>query len=277
MDPKDQNKSENTEAAKNSTVGNAQQEKLKKAHEQNARDEEIKKMSPKELRNKLSNKNQDYIFRLEKFLTEDQNYTMDQVEPAIDQILPEIIVAQRKGIPASNLYQKAPREKAIEIANPKKEAPKTKFWMHAVDNGLLYFVIFAGVFGIVQLFNTSSKQQDGMQQMGILTVVSVTILFGILMAYYTDLLSRDKSKRPPMWQIILIGVFLFGIIMVWITFTSMPFMRVINPVLNPWVYIVLAVIAFFVRRWFRQKYHVVDPLQIKRQNEIAARRQNRRN
>ena len=54
-------------------------------------------------------------------------------------------------------------------------------------------------------------------------------------------------------------------------------MRVINPVLNPWVYIVLAVIAFFVRRWFRQKYHVVDPLQIKRQNEIAARRQNRRN
>ena len=107
MDPKDQNKSKNTEAAKNSTAGNAQQEKLKKAH-----DEEIKKMSPKELRNKLSNKNQDYIFRLEKFLTEDQNYTMDQVEPAIDQILPEIIVAQRKGIPASNLYQKAPREKA---------------------------------------------------------------------------------------------------------------------------------------------------------------------
>ena len=99
MDPKDQNKSEHTEAAKNSIVGNAQQEKLKKAHEQNSRDEEIKKMSPKELRNKLSNKNQDYIFRLEKFLIEDQNYTMDQVEPAIDQILPEIIVAQRKGIP----------------------------------------------------------------------------------------------------------------------------------------------------------------------------------
>ena len=146
MDPKDQNKSENTEVAKNSTVGNAKQEKLKKAHEQNSREEEIKKMPPKELRKKLSNKNQDYVFRLEKFLTEDQNYTMDQVEPAIDQILPEIIVAQRKGIPASSLYQKAPKEKAIEIANPKKEAPKNKFWMHAVDNGLLYFVIFAGFF-----------------------------------------------------------------------------------------------------------------------------------
>lgn len=56
MDPKDQNKSENTEVAKNSTVGNAKQEKLKKAHEQNSREEEIKKMPPKELRKKLSNK-----------------------------------------------------------------------------------------------------------------------------------------------------------------------------------------------------------------------------
>ena len=44
MDPKDQNKSENTEATKNSTVGNTKQEKLKKAHEQNSREEEIKKM-----------------------------------------------------------------------------------------------------------------------------------------------------------------------------------------------------------------------------------------
>ena len=255
MDPKDQNKSENTEVAKNSTVGNAKQEKLRK---------------------KLSNKNQDYVFRLEKFLTEDQNYTMDQVKPAIDQILPEIIVAQRKGIPASSLYQKAPKEKAIEIANPQKEAPKNKFWMHAVDNGLLYFVIFAGFFGVVQLFNINSKQQNGVQQMGILTVASVTILFGILMAYYNDLVTREKSKRPPMWKVVLIGIFLVGIVMVWITFTSMPFLRVINPVLNPWVYIVLAVIAFFVRRWFRQKYHVVDPLQVKRENEIAARRRNRR-
>ena len=276
MDPKDQNKSDNTEVAKNSTVGNAKQEKLKKAHEQNSREEEIKKMPPKELRKKLSNKNQDYVFRLEKFLTEDQNYTMDQVKPAIDQILPEIIVAQRKGIPASSLYQKAPKEKAIEIANPQKEAPKNKFWMHAVDNGLLYFVIFAGFFGVVQLFNINSKQQNGVQQMGILTVASVTILFGILMAYYNDLVTREKSKRPPMWKVVLIGIFLVGIVMVWITFTSMPFLRVINPVLNPWVYIVLAVIAFFVRRWFRQKYHVVDPLQVKRENEIAARRRNRR-
>ena len=274
MDPKDQNKSENTEATKNSTVDNVKQAKLKKAHEQSARDEEIKKLPPKELRKKLSNKNQDYVFRLEKFLTEDQNYTMDQVEPAIDQILPEIIIAQRKGIPASNLYQKAPREKAIEIANPKKEPPKNKFWMHAVDNGLLYFIIFAGFFGLVQLFS-NQKAATG-SQMGVLTLISVTVLFGILMAYYNDLFSREKDQRPAMWKIVLLGAFFVGIIMIWIMFTSLPFLRVINPILNPWVYIVLAGIAFFVRRWFRQKYHVVDPLQLKRESEIAARRGNRR-
>ena len=127
MDPKDQNKSENTEAAKNSTVGNVKQEKLKKAHEQNSREEEIKKMPPKELRKKLSNKNQDYVFRLEKFLAEDQNYTMDQVEPAIDQILPEIIVAQRKGIPASSLYQKLQEKKQLKLLIQKKKHQKASF------------------------------------------------------------------------------------------------------------------------------------------------------
>jgi uncharacterized membrane-anchored protein len=96
------------------------------------------------------------------------------------------------------------------------------------------------------------------------------------MAYYNDLVTRDKEQTTIDVESILIGDLLVGIIMVWITITSMPFLRVINPVLNPWVYIVLAVIAFFVRRWFRQKYHVVDPLQIKRENEIAARRRNRR-
>ena len=77
-------------------------------------------MPPKELRKKLSNKNQDYVFRLEKFLAEDQNYTMDQVEPAIDQILPEIIVAQRKGIPASSLYQKLQEKKQLKLLIQKR-------------------------------------------------------------------------------------------------------------------------------------------------------------
>ena len=43
MDPKDQNKSEHTEAAKNSTVGNAQQEKLKKRQNENPGEEGIKR------------------------------------------------------------------------------------------------------------------------------------------------------------------------------------------------------------------------------------------
>lgn len=68
--------------------------------------------------------------------------------------------------------------------------------------------------------------------MGILTVASVTILFGILMAYYNDLVTREKSKRPPMWKVVLIGIFLVGIVMVWITFTSMPFLRVITQFLT---------------------------------------------
>jgi hypothetical protein len=41
--------------------------------------------------------------------------------------------------------------------------------------------------------------------MGILTVASVTILFGILMAYYNDLVTRDKEQTTIDVENILIG------------------------------------------------------------------------
>ena len=51
-----------------SNIDSEKQAKLKRQTEADNQDEKIKQMDPKELRNKLSNKNQDYVFRLEKEL-----------------------------------------------------------------------------------------------------------------------------------------------------------------------------------------------------------------
>lgn len=263
MDPKDQNKEETKEnlAAedKNAAQAGKQQANLQKQSKHAATEEEIRNTDPKELRKKLSNKNSDYVFRLEKAMLNSENVAMDQVEPAIDSILPEIIIAQRKGMPASTLYQKSPTEKAKELAHPKAKPTKTKFWMQVVDNLLLYLTFFLGMFGVVQLFMPKNKaSQSG--EMGIVTLLSVAILFGVLMAYYNNLLARNKEDRPPMWKMIGIAVIVLIVIFLWITLTSLPAFRPFNPVINPWVEIVLAVIAFVGRRFFKQKYHVVDPL-----------------
>ena len=53
---------------RSTNIDTEKQAKLKKQTETDNRDEAIKQMDPKELRNKLSNKNQDYVFRLEKEL-----------------------------------------------------------------------------------------------------------------------------------------------------------------------------------------------------------------
>ncbi|MBD5429577.1 DUF1129 domain-containing protein [Lactobacillus sp.] len=269
MDPKDQNKNETKENLtaedKNAAKVDEQQASLQKKNKFAQTEETIKNTNPKELRKKLSNKNSDYVFRLEKAMLNSENVAMDQVEPAIDSILPEIVIAQYKGIPASTLYKKSPTEKAKELAHPKAKPIKTKFWMQVVDNLLLYLTFFLGMFGVVQLFMPKNKAtQSG--EMGIVTLLSVAILFGVLMAYYNNLLARDKSERPPMWKMIGIAAIVLIVIFLWITLTSLPAFKPFNPVINPWVEIVLAVIAFVGRRFFKQKYHVVDPLKQRAQN-----------
>lgn len=261
MEPKDQKKDEVKEPKENTAqVDENKQAKLQKKSKNEISKEEIKQTDPKELRKQLSNKNSDYIFRVEKAMLNSENVAMEQVEPAIDEILPEIIIAQRKGIPASTLYRQSPTEKAKELAHPKdKQNGKPKFWMQIVDNVLLYLTFFLGMFGVVQLFMPKGKaNQSG--EMGIVTLLSVAVLFGIVMAYYNEMLARDKKDRPSVVKMIVIGALVLMGIFLWITLTSMPFFRPFNPIINPWIEIVGAVLAFVGRRYFKQKYHVVDPL-----------------
>ncbi|QNQ83074.1 DUF1129 domain-containing protein [Lactobacillus sp. PV037] len=243
----------------NAKVSQKQQARLQKREKSAANIEKIKQASPEQLRKQLSNKNVDYIFRLEKALNNNEGLPSEKVTETIDIILPEIVIAQYKGVPAATLYHQSPIQKAKELAHPKAKPIKQKFWMQAVDNVLLYLTFFLGMFGLVQLF-TPQKSLQGGQTLGILTLISVAVLFGIIMAYYNNILVQPKDERPAIWKLILGGIGVLIVIFAWITLTSLPALRVINPVINPWVEIVLAVIAFLGRRYFKQKYHVIDPL-----------------
>ena len=243
----------------NTEVSQKQQTRLQKREKTAANIEKIKQATPEQLRKQLSNKNIDYIFRLEKALNNNEGLTTKKVTETVNVILPEIVVAQYKGIPAATLYHQSPLQKAKELAHPQPKPVKQKFWMQAVDNVLLYLTFFLGMFGLVQLF-TPQKNLQGGQTLGILTLVSVAVLFGIVMAYYNNILVLPRSERPAIWKLILGGLGVLIVIFAWITLTSLPALRIINPVINPWVEIVLAVIAFLGRRYFKQKYHVIDPL-----------------
>lgn len=269
-----QEKKQTSEAAdnkeRNAAASQAQQEKLKNKSNSGLDEESLKQADPKELRKKLSNKNSDYVFRLEKFLLDSENFSMTQVEPAIDQILPEIIVAQRKGIPASTLYQKSPSEKAREIAHPEPKSPeKQSFWLLALDNALLYLALFGVLYGIVQLTSNGKQQQNG--SLGLLTLIVMVAALGMAMAYYTNWMVTPKSKRTATWKVVLYGFIALMVLFLWVTFSSLPAIKMINPILNPWAEIIIAAIAFVVRYFVRRKYHIVDPVRQARINQAKKR------
>lgn len=267
MDSKDsEKKNENTQ--RNAEMQAKQQERLKKQAKQSDHEEEIKAADPKQLRRKLSNKNSDYIFRLEKFLAEGENYSMEQVEPMIDQILPEIIIAQQKGIPASTLYQKSPSEKAHDLAHPKEKPVKQNFWLQVLDSSLLYLALFTGLLGVVQLFS-GNRVQGG--ELGVFTMIVLVFVLGWMMAYYSRWMVTPKDQRIPTWQIIVYGFGIILLLFVWVTGTSLPALRTINPPLNAWVDIVIAVIAVGLRYYLKRKYHIVDPVREARLQEAKKR------
>ena len=236
-------------------IDTEKQAKLKSEAEAEKRDDQIKNEDPKVLRSKLSNKNSDYVFRLEKELQKQGSLSREEAVQMTDKLLGEIIVAQRHGQPANGLYLASPAIKAEQLLHPKKKPVATPFWQLAIDGAMLYLVIFVGFYGIIGLFENS--KQPANSQRGILTLSTVGIVMGVLMVKYNDWIMPKNGQRPSWGKMILGFVGVAAVLFVWIWLLSLPVLRVINPVLPGMANIVIAAIVFGLRYLFRRHYHLV--------------------
>lgn len=236
-------------------INTEKQAKLKKQAELDTQDEKIKQEDPKALREKLSNKNSDYVFRLEKELQKQGSMSRADAVAMTNGLLSEIIIAQRHGQPANGLYLASPAIKTEQMLHPKKKPVATPTWQLMVDGALLYLAIFVGLCGILALFQT--KNQPYNSQMGILTIASVGILMGIFMVKYNDWLMPQQGKRPSLVKLILRMLAIAVVLFVWMWILQIPALRVINPVLPAVADIVIAAAAYGVRYLFRKHYNIV--------------------
>lgn len=248
MTEETQNKQKN-----NSNIDSEKQEKLKHRAEVDAQDQELKNETPAELRKKLSNKNQDYVFRLEKELQLQGSMSREDAVAMTDKLLSEIIIAQRHGQPANGLYMAAPKLKAEEMLHPHKKPAKKPFWQLAVDGALLYVAIFVGLMGIIALFETKQTKNS---QMGILSLASVGVLMGIFMVKYNDFIMPKNGQKPSWAKLILSGIAVAAVLFVWIWILQLPALQVINPILSGEADIIIAVVAFGIRYLFRKHYNI---------------------
>lgn len=237
---------------KNKQAAEKQKVTAAKKLKQSETTEQIYAASPDDLRAQLSNKNEEYVFKLNKHLLGD-GFKEDEAKEAIDKLMPEIIDNQIKGTPANQLYGPVTK-KAGDIAHPVKPVKKTPFWASSVDNSLLFFALFGLLYGIVALTNKDSSSSN---QTGIITLVILSGMWGTLLTWFNIQMKKPKKERPG-WGIT-IGYLAVGLMLMFVFLGAMTFVpATINPSLSGIGYFIVAVVVYGIRFVFRRYMGIHD-------------------
>ena len=152
--------------------------------EQNVQEEVV--VSLDALKAELTNKNEQYIYQLERALKE-AGFDEAQIEKELSVMLPEIVEKQKAGVTARQLFGTVTERVQSIVAGPTKDPDaKSPDWQIAVDGGLLVGGLFALVTGVMLMLNPSADTQP----MGLFTLHTSTLLQGHLL-----MLAISKNAR----------------------------------------------------------------------------------
>ena len=226
----------------------------KAAQQQQARAKEVEVTMRDGKFSGLTKRNEDYLFHLDKALTE-RNYDPEQKEQVLNEMYQELKEKQKQGIVATKLYGTVTEKAELIINGPKKsEAPTElpKFWILALDNGLIMFIMFCIMYTLLDVFSPQQADVSG----GWITLLATSTIAGVGLAFfYRSMLSARKEKGKKRWiktllitlELILIWVVAFGII----SFIPVS----INRTMEPIVYAILAGLGYLVIRYLKKKYN----------------------
>jgi uncharacterized membrane-anchored protein len=212
----------------------------------------------RELEQKLTKRNEQYIFDLKKSLVA-ANLSEEAQTLALHEILPQLVDGQKSGITARQLFGTVSERTEAILSRPEELPESTPFLMW-VDNTLLVFGVMSVMFSIMMLWSKGNSQP-----VGLLTLVLSSMFGGYAFylmykfVYQYDRPGADKSKRPGWLKT---GVILVASMFLWIVVFAGSSMlpRVINPVLDPIIVIILGGAAIGVRHLLKKKYNIRSSL-----------------
>lgn len=200
------------------------------------------------LQTQLTNKNSDYIFKLKKALTQEGQDEAQQ-QAILEKLLPEIITAQQKGQPATQLYGPV-NQKVAALLNAPKKPKKVSFKIQVADNAAIFLIMYLAISGLFAFFAKSKAAQG----VGITSTIVTAALAGLIMTYPTIYAQMPKDKRPAFWKMILVVISLsIAFMLVYGLTIFIP--RGLNPVLPPIVNLILAAVGFLIRWYLKRRYH----------------------
>ena len=145
--------------------------------EQNVQQEVV--VSLDALKAELTNKNEQYIYQLERDLKA-AGFDEAQIEKELSVMLPEIVEKQKAGVTARQLFGTVTERVQSIVAGPVKDPnAKSPDWQIAVDSGLLVGGLLALVTGVSLMLNPET-QAMGLVTLLINFVVGAYIMLAIL-------------------------------------------------------------------------------------------------
>ena len=169
----------------------------------------------------------------------------------------ELKEKQRQGIVATKLYGTVTEKKkkivSGEALDDKKSNGMPSYWVMALDNGLIMFIMFCILYAVMGFFSKTQPDMNG----GWITLIATSAIAGCGLAFFYRMMadnSKTKSKKKKWTRGILVTLELIAIWM--IAFGLIAFIPAsINRTMSPIVYAVLGVAGYFVRRYLKGKLH----------------------
>lgn len=215
----------------------------------------------------LTRKNEEFMFQLNKQL-EAQGAPADKKAKWLQATVEQLLAEQKDAKTAKGLFG-TPTAYAHELLHPKKEEVErqvnTNTWLLAADNALMFFAIFAIMFGVLAFTSPKAlSMQSHNGNAGITAIILVALaggaLFGFLMKMIRPKVKADGSQeKRPMWY--RISVIVLGLV-TWMAVYGLATMLpdAINPQLNKWAYVILGLAAFAGDLYLRTKFNIANAL-----------------
>lgn len=237
---------------------NAQAGERQKQHEKQQRQAQSNAFSNYD----LTRKNEEFVYQLGKQL-ERLDITGDKKTEMLNSTIQKLLAGQKEGKTARTMFG-TPTAYAKELKNPKpstEHMTKRSIKLLAIDNTLIFLSIFTFMFGIMFWMSPAAMHSSRAGSSGITAILLVAILGGLLFGYVATQLQPTKNSKgkwvqtKPMWfRVLTVSFGLVAWLAVYMLASLLP--NVINPRLNQWLYIIIAVVAFIGDMVFRRKYHV---------------------
>lgn len=206
----------------------------------------------------LTNKNEEYMVKLDKRLTE-ANYPDDEKTRVFNDMLKEIVSQQSAGVTARKLYGTV-TERSVEIVEgPQQETEgqvqRSENWKLYVDGALMLGGMFALITGLSALFGNESNTTG----MGIITLLLNFIVGGFVILAITKNAPVQGVKGSLLRYILVSVVAMFGWIIV-MTGSMALIPQSLNPLMPPAVNLIIGAAAFAGKWYFKRKYKVKGTL-----------------